>query len=136
MVARRGDERELRGVRAPLHVDPVVAAAYDVVAERRAVRIRWYLQPDDLPRVDVDDHARDREDVLVPGQRVLPGLQPWMADARVDEIHFARLARVVLKRGDPLRVRRPQENRPVALRPPGVVGGVAVVLFAVGRELR
>ena len=85
-------------------------------------------------RVDVDDHAVQHRHVLVAGQRVLPGPQHRVADLRLDEVHVADLALVLLVRGDLLRVGRPQHDGALARRPAGVVGGVAEVLHAVGRE--
>src|SRR5262249_39346140 len=43
---------------------------------------------------------------------------------------------ILLERGDLLRVGRPDEDCTIALGPAGVVGGVAEVLYAVGRERR
>jgi len=64
VVARRGDEREMGPVWIPLDVRPLSAAAGDVVAERRAVRVGRHLKPDDARRVSaqIDDHARNRRD--------------------------------------------------------------------------
>ncbi len=59
-----------------------------------------------------------------------------MSHGGVDQVHFADLALVLLERRDLLRVRRPQKDRAITVRPSGVVGGVAVVLRAVGGELR
>ncbi len=59
-----------------------------------------------------------------------------MADARVDQIHLADVALVLLKRRDFLRVRRPHEDWPIAASPSGVVGGIAEILHAVLRQLR
>ena len=51
-----------------------------------------------------------------------------MADGRVDQVHLADLALVLLLRRDLLRVGRPRHHRAVAAAPAGVVGGVAEVL--------
>ena len=59
-----------------------------------------------------------------------------MSGAGVDEVHLADAALVLLEGRDLLRVGRPDEDRAVAPRPAGVVGGVAEVLHAVGGELR
>ena len=134
VVARRRDERHLAAVGTPLHVDPL-AAALHVVAERRAVLILVHLEADDLRAVDLDHDALDHRDVLVAGQRILPGPQRRMPGGGVDEIHVAGLALILLEGGDLLRIGRPLEHRPIAADPAGVVGGVAVVLDAVGREL-
>ena len=74
--------------------------------------------------------------VCVAGQRILPGLQRRMADRRVDEVHLADAALILLERRDLLRVGRPEEDRAVAARPAGVVGRVAEVLDAVLGQLR
>ena len=134
VVARRRDERHAAAVRVPLHVDPF-AVAQHVVADRRAVLIRTHLQAHGRRRVDIDDHALDHRDVGITGQRVLPGQQRRMADGGVDEIHLAGLALILLEGGDLLRVGRPRQHRPIAEAPAGVVGGVAVVLHAVGGQL-
>src|SRR2546422_4811943 len=93
-----------------------------------------HLQARDAAAVHVDDDALDHRDDLVAGQRILPRLQRRMADLRVDEVHLADVALVLLEGRDLFRVRRPDENRAIAFRPAGVVGGVAEVLHAVGRE--
>ena len=49
VIARGRDERHLAAVRIPLHVHPL-AAALDVVAERRAVLVGAHLQADHLRR--------------------------------------------------------------------------------------
>ena len=59
-----------------------------------------------------------------------------MTDLRVDEIHLADVALILLERRDLLRVGRPDENRAIAVRPAGVVRGVAEVLHAIAGELR
>src|SRR5206468_10307199 len=46
------------------------------------------------------------------------------------------LTLILLKGRDLLRIRGPDEDRPIAFRPTGVVGGVAEILDAVGRQLR
>ena len=58
-----------------------------------------------------------------------------MPDARLDQVHVADVALVLLEGRDLPRVGRPEENRPVAPGPARVVGGVAEVLHAVGGEL-
>src|SRR5688500_20340552 len=58
-----------------------------------------------------------------------------MTDSGVDEIHLAGLALILFEGGDLLRVGRPGQYRPIAEPPAGVVGGVAVVLHAVGGQL-
>ena len=69
-----------------------------------------------------------------PGSGYFQALQHRVADLRLDEVHVADLALVLLVGGDLLRVGRPEDDGAVARRPAGVVGGVAEVLHAVGRE--
>ena len=73
--------------------------------------------------------------MVVAGQRVLPGVERRMRRDGVDQVHLAGLALVLAEGRDLLRVGRPGHDRPIAEAPAGVVGGVAVVLHAVGREL-
>ena len=49
----------------------------------------------------------------------------------VHQIHLADAALVLLKGRDLFRIGRPEQDRPVAVRPAGVVGGVAEILHAV-----
>ncbi len=93
-----------------------------------------HLQPHDLGTVDVDDHALDGRHDRVAGQGVFPGLQDGMADPGLDQVHLPHSALVLLEGGDLLRIGRPQQDRAVAAGPAGVVGGVAEVLDAVGRQ--
>src|SRR5437762_7416225 len=58
------------------------------------------------------------------------------ADASIDEVHVTDFALILLLRRDLSRIRRPEENRSIAVHPSGVVGGVTEVLPAVCRELR
>src|SRR5271170_8012641 len=58
-----------------------------------------------------------------------------MAVCNRNQIHLARFALVLLKGGNLLRIRRPQQDGVVGLLPPGVVGRVTVVLHAIGGEL-
>src|SRR5437879_2769243 len=95
-----------------------------------------HAETDDLPTLDVDDDALDRRDVRVAWQRILPRFESRVSDCRVHEIHIARAPLVLLVGGDPLRVRRPQEDRTAAPGPARVVRGVAVVLHAVVGQLR
>ena len=97
----------------------------------RAARSSAY----DLAGVDVDDDAMQHRDDRVAGQRILPCLERRMSDLGLDEEHVADLALVLLRRGDLLRVGRPEQHRAIAARPTGVVGGVAEILHAVRREL-
>jgi hypothetical protein len=78
-----------------------------VVAERRAVLIRTFLQPCDFAGVRVDDDAMDHRHVFVARERILPRLEPRMADLGADEVHLADLALVLLEGRDLLRVGRP-----------------------------
>jgi len=73
-------------------------------------------------------------DRVVAWQRIFPRLKLRVPDLCADEIHLADAPLILLKGRDLLRIRRPHDDRPIALRPAGVVGGVAEVLDAVGRE--
>ncbi len=134
VIARGRDEPHLRAVGCPLHVRPIDAALH-VVTERGAMLVLAHLEARDFGTDDVDDHALDHRDVLIPGQRVLPRAQRRVPRNRVDEIHFAGLALILLEGSDLLRVRRPLHDRAIAAGPAGIVGGIAIVLDAVGREL-
>ncbi len=129
VVARRRHERQLRGVGAPGHV-----VQAEVVAERGAVIVGLHLEADRRAGVDVDDDALEHRHDLVARQRVLPRLEHGVPDLRLDEVHVADLALVLLEGGDLLRVGRPEHDGAVASRPAGVVGGVAEVLHAVGGQ--
>ncbi len=59
-----------------------------------------------------------------------------MAGDGVDQVHFAGLALVLAEGRDLFRIGRPGEHRAIAEAPAGVVGGVAIILHAVGGELR
>ncbi len=130
VIARGRDERDRRSVGAPLHVGPL-AAARDVVAERRSVLVGRHLEPDDLSGIDLDADALNHRDRVVARQRILPRLQRRMPGVRVDEVHLADASLILLERRDLLRVRRPDEDRPIAARPSGVVRRVAEILHAV-----
>jgi hypothetical protein len=86
---------------------------------------------------EVDDHPLDAEHHAVPGQRVLPLLQHSAPPALVRTSTMSRTPRpscwkVAIRRA----VRRPGDApASVAMHPAGVVGGVAVVLHPVGRQL-
>ncbi len=138
VVARRRHEEDARRVRAPFDVGPAPAADH-VVADARPVRVGRHAEPDHARaarRVEVDHDPVDPEDHAVLGERVLPRLQPRVPDVRRDEVHLAHAAGIVLERRDPARVRRPEQDRPVALRPAGVVRRVAEVLDAVRGQPR
>jgi hypothetical protein len=89
-----------------------------------------------IGRREVDDHTLDHRHDRVARQWVLPRLQIGMADLGIDQIHLADLTLILLEGRDFLRVRRPHEDRTVATGPAGVVGGVAEILDAVGRQRR
>ena len=102
------------------------------------MRIRRHVEPHDVRptvRHQVDDHPADAKDHAVARERILPRVELRTTRVRRDEVHLANAAPVVLERRDLLRVRRPREDRPVAVRPPGVVRCVTEVLDAVGRQL-
>ena len=100
------------------------------------MRVRRHLQTDDPRGIDIDDDALNLEDLVVAGQRILPRFELRMADGGVHQIHLADAAAVVLKCRDLFRIRRPEQNRPIAAGPAGVVGCVAKIFHAVLRELR
>ena len=135
VIARGGHESQVRIIRAPLNIGPARAAAGDVVAQGRAMLIGRHFQPHQFARGHIDDDALDHGDVLVAHQRILPGLQRWVAIGDRHEIHLAGFALVLLECGDLGGVRRPQQDGGVGVLPAGVVGGVAVVLDAIGGEL-
>ena len=132
MEAVGRDEAQLRPVRAPQ-----VLAHVDVVFRHRAMEVRRHQQARHLAGVDVDDDAADHGDVGIAGERILPRAEHRVAavDRRLDQVHVADLALVLLLRRDLLAVGRPRQRRRGAGRPAGVAGRVAEVLRAVGREL-
>jgi len=95
-----------------------------------------HLQPDHTAPIDVDDDALNGRDRFVARQRVFPRFQMRVPDARVDEIHLADVSLILLEGGDLFRIRRPEDDRPVAVAPAGIVGRVAEVLDAVRCERR
>jgi len=133
VVARGGNEGQRRSIRLPL---PIADA--HVVAEHRPVVVRRHLEADHLRRVHVDDDPVEHRHHLVAGQGELGNAQRRVGHrvhGRVDQIHLAHLALVLLVGGDLLRVGRPEDDGAVAAGPAGVVGGVAEVLLAVGGQL-
>ncbi len=98
--------------------------------------VRPHLEAHRALAVHVDDHALDHGDDAIARQRILPGLQLRVPDAGVHQVHLADAALVLLEGGDLARVGRPLHHRAIAEAPAGVVGGVAVVLDAVGGERR
>ncbi len=136
VIARGGHEREGRAIGAPLHVVPLAVAAGQVVTERRPVLVGRHLQADNGLGSNIDHDAVNHRHDLVARQRVFPRLQGRVPDLRVDEVHLANLALVLLERRDLLRIGRPAHNRPVALRPAGVIGRVAEVRHAIGGQRR
>ena len=93
------------------------------------------LEADHALRLHVDHHTLDHRHHAVARQRILPRLERRAPDPRVHEVHLAHAALVLLEGGDLARVGRPLHHRAVAVAPAGVVGRIAVVLHAVGREL-
>ena len=135
VIARGRHERDRLAIVRPLHVGPFVAAAGDVVAERRAMLIRRHLEADDLLRHRVDDDAVEHGDRRVTRQRIFPGLQS--SDGR------RRCPRGTSRRrcADPAERWRSFSSRATTRRigrvapgPAGVVRGVAEVLDPVGRQ--
>ena len=135
VVPRRRHECHRRTVRTPLHVAPDLVAR-DVVAQRRSMLIGRHLQPRHLARLYVDDDPLNHRDRRIARQRVLPRLQHRMPDLRLDQVHLADAALILLIRGDLLRVGRPRHDWAIAVRPSRVVGRVAEVFHAVERQLR
>ena len=98
--------------------------------------IRRQLETDYARRIDFNDHALDRSDHFIAGQWILPRLQLRMADASVDQVHFAYAALVLLKSRNFARIRRPHKHRTIAMDPSRIVRRVPKILHPVGRELR
>src|SRR5580700_9587489 len=86
--------------------------------------------------VHVDDHPLDGGDHVIAGKRVLPLPQRRVAYLGIHQEHLADAALVLLEGGDLLRVRRPEDDGPLAPGPAGVVGGVTEVLDTILGELR
>ena len=119
-----------------LKTRPFSTATCHVIAQGRAVLIRIHLKTDDPAAVHVDDHPMNHRDDFVAGQRILPRLQRRMIDSRVDQVHFADVPLILLKRRNFFGIGRPQEDGPFAACPSGVVGGIAEILHAVGGQRR
>src|SRR6185437_429117 len=130
VVARRVHVCELRSIRAPYEIGHV-----DVVAQHGAVIGRSVLETDHLRVVHVDDYARDHRDHTVTWIRALPVIQVRVAHARVDEIHVADVAIILLLCSDLFRVRRPENDWTIAVYPACVVGCVAEIFLAVRGQL-
>ena len=94
-----------------------------------------HLQANNFRRVRFDDDAVNRDDRIA-RQRIFPFFEFRCADVRRNEIHIADVALVLLKSGDLFRIGRPAKNRAVAVRPARVVGRVAEIFHAVGRQMR
>ena len=135
--ARWRQRRPSMAVRIPLHVGPLAAAARDVVAQRGAVLVGRHLEADRPSPASTSMTTRwIIATMSVARQRILPRLQLGMADV-VSTRYISPTLRwscwkvaIFLESGDQTRIGA------VALRPAGVVGGVAEVLDAVGRQLR
>ena len=94
-----------------------------------------HLEADDLARASTSMITRwSMATCWSPGSGYFHASSVGMTDLRLDEVHVADVPLVLLEGRDLLRVGRPDQDRPVALRPAGVVGGVAEVLHAVGGE--
>src|SRR5215469_152697 len=98
--------------------------------------IGWHLKANKARAIQVDYYAQYRRYYGIAGQRILPFFESWMAYLRVDKVHFAVAALVLLVRCDLSGVRRPKDDWPIAVRPAGVVRGVAEVLNTVSGQLR
>src|SRR5262249_45925926 len=99
------------------------------------VELGRQLEARDGAGVDVDDYALEHRDDAVPGERIFPRAERRVPDLRLDEVHIAHFALVLLRRRNSFAIRRPQQDRPVAAGPTGVIGRVAKVLGAIGGEL-
>ena len=97
--------------------------------------IRRHPKADYAGVIHVDNNTFDLEDLVVTGQRILPGFECRMAHSGMDQIHFTGTAAVVLKSCNFSRIGGPQEDRTVASCPTGIVGRVAEILHTVLREL-
>src|SRR5207245_4334540 len=95
VIARGRHKRQVRRVGTPLHVD-AFAAALDVVAQGGAMLVGRYLEACDAERLEVEDETLDGGERRVARQGILPRLELRMAHPRVDEIHVADAALVLL----------------------------------------
>ena len=132
VVARGGDEREVR--RVGIHCTSAQSAPRQVMSSQSVERC-WsggICRRTTFGAVDVDDHALDHRDDAVAGQRILPRLAAPGGRPSVVTRYISPTPRwscwkvaIFFESGDQRRI------GPVALRPAGVVGGVAEVLHAV-----
>jgi hypothetical protein len=99
------------------------------------VLVRVHLEPCHSWIINIDDHPLNRRHNRITGQRIFPRLKLGVADVSRDEIHIACSSLVLLKGRDLFRIRRPNQYRPVAVYPTGVVRRVAKILNAIGRQL-
>ena len=101
VIARGGDERQMRAVFVPLHVVPAVpSGTAHVVAQAGAMQVRRHFQAHHSARVNVDNDALNRDHFAVAGQRIRPGLERRMSVRRVAQEHTAHLALVLLEGGN------------------------------------
>src|SRR5580704_13957517 len=98
------------------------------------MRIGRYLQRHDCASGYVDDDSAQRCDDRVPGHRVLPSLELWVARLRPDQICLTDIALILLEGCDPARVGRPENDGVMGVLPSGVVSGVAEISRPVGSE--
>ena len=126
----------MSGVRAPLHVGPLTAAARYVIAQAGTMLIGRHLQPDDCRPVQIDNDALDGRYDIIAGKRILPGLQGWMPNLCLDQIHLANSTLVLLKGRNLLGIRRPQQDWAIAADPARIVRRITEVLHAIGSDLR
>ena len=137
VVARRRDERQMHAVFAPLHIVPAMPASrtVQVIAQARSMLIRSHLQPHHLARLHIDHHPLNHCHHRIPRQRIVPRLQRWMSTRHTHQVHPPNLPLVLLKRRNLLRVRRPHQDRTVAMRPSRIVGRIAIVGHTIRGQL-
>src|SRR5581483_2465086 len=95
-----------------------------------------HLEPHHARTINFDDHPLNGCDNFITWKRILPGLQRRMAKLGFHQVHLAYATLVLLESSNLLRVRRPEQNRAVAVDPASVVGSIAEIFYAVGSKLR
>ncbi len=105
-VARGGNQGQRLAVRRPLQVVPVARrVATDVITKARQALLRRHLEAYRSVVGDIDHHRLNHEHVLVPSERIFPLLQMRMAQPRVDQVHVADLALILLVSSDAFGIR-------------------------------